>query len=153
MRGDTEQAHAMLEEIMVTAEETGNTMSKLWVRVRLGYVALRSGNLAEAHQLFRETAQGFAKDGYTIGALFALEGMAGLYVAVGKPAHTARLIGWADAMRVKLNDPRPNIEQADVDKLMAACLAKMGEGAFSDLYDEGQKMTLAEALVFALEGS
>ena len=153
MRGDYEQAYAMLQEIMVTAEETGNTMSKLWVRVRLGYVALRSGNLAEAHQSFRAAAQGFARDGYTIGALFALEGMAGLYVAIGRPEHAARLIGWADTMRVKINDPRPNIEQADVDKMIAACLAKMGEMAFSDMYDEGQKLTLDEALVFAFEES
>jgi hypothetical protein len=34
---------------------------------------------------------------------------------------------------------------------MAACLAKMGEEDFSDAYDEGMKMSLDEALVFALE--
>jgi len=72
-RGNYEQAHAILEDIMVTAEETGNTMSQLWVKLRLGYVVLRSGNLAEAHQLFEETAHKFAEDGYTVGALFALE--------------------------------------------------------------------------------
>jgi len=38
-------------------------------------------------------------------------------------------------------------------KMIAACLAKMGEMAFSDMYDEGQKMTLDEALVFAFEES
>ena len=150
-RGNYEQAHAILEEMMVTAEETGNRMSQLWVKLRMGYVALRSGNLVEAHQLLRETAHKFAEDGYTIGAAFALEGMAALYVTVGKTAEAARLIGWADAIRVKINDPRPNVEQADVDKLIAACLAKMGEMAFSDMYDEGQKMTLDDALVFAFE--
>ena len=151
MRGDYEQAHAMLQEIMIIAQETGNTMSQLWVRVRLGYVALRSGNLAEAHQCFRETAQGFAKDGYTIGALFALEGMAELYVAVGKPEYAARLIGWADTMRVKINDPRPNIEQADVDKLIAAILARIGSSEFEIAYDEGSSMILDEAHRFAFD--
>jgi predicted ATPase len=151
VRGNYEQARAILEEIMVTAEETGNRMSQLWVKLRMGYVALRSGNLAEAHQLLRETAYEFAEDGYTVGALFALEGMAGLYIALGKPIRAAPLIGWADAIRVKINDPRPNIEQADVDALMAACLVKMGEEAFSDAYDEGVKMSLGEALAFAFE--
>ena len=151
MRGDYEQAHAMLQEIMVSAEETGNTMSQLWVRVRMGHVALRSGNLAEAHQLFRETAQGFAKDGYTIGALFALEGMAGLYIAVSKPAHAARLIGWADTMRLKINDPRPNVEQADVDKMIAAILARMGPSESEIAYDEGSSMTLDDVLIFAFD--
>jgi predicted ATPase/DNA-binding SARP family transcriptional activator len=151
MRGDYEQANSMLQEIMVSAEETGNRMSKLWVTVRLGYVALRSGNLTEAHQYFKECGHKFAQDGYTIGAVFALEGMAGVYVAVGKPAHAARLIGWADAIRVTLKDPRPNIEQADVDQMMAACLVKMGEEAFSDAYDESKGMSLEDALAFAFE--
>jgi hypothetical protein len=70
---------------------------------------------------------------------------------VGKPDSAARLVGWSDAFRLKLSDPRPNIEQADVDKIIAACLAKLGEVSFSDIYDEGQKMTLDEALVFAFE--
>jgi hypothetical protein len=153
LRGDYEQAYAILQEIMVSAQETGNTMAKLWAQARLGYVALRSGNLTEAHQFFKESAHKFGKDGYTIGAVFALEGMAELYSTVGKPAYAARLIGWSDTMRVKINDPRPHIEQADVDQIMAACLAKMGEMAFSDMYDEGQKMTLDEALVFAFQES
>jgi tetratricopeptide (TPR) repeat protein len=151
LRGDFEQARAILEDIMVTAEETGNRMSQLWVKLRMAYVALRSGNLAEAHELLRESAQRFAQDGYTIGAVFALEGMAGLDVAIGKTADATRLIGWADAIRVKVNDPRPNIEQADVDQIIAACLAKMGEVAFSDEYDKGREMSMEEALAFTFE--
>jgi len=40
-----------------------------------------------------------------------------------------------------------------VDKVIAACLAKLGEVAFSEAYDEGQKMTLDEAVAFALEST
>jgi hypothetical protein len=61
------------------------------------------------------------------------------------------LIGWVDSMRKKLNDPRPPLEQATIDQNIAACLAKMGEVAFSDAYDEGQKMSLDEAVAYALE--
>jgi hypothetical protein len=38
-----------------------------------------------------------------------------------------------------------------MDKIIAACVAKMGEVAFSDAYDEGQKMTLDEAVAYALQ--
>jgi hypothetical protein len=86
-----------------------------------------------------------------IGVAFALEGMAGLFIATEKPEHAARLIGWANEMRLKLDDPRPNTEQADIDKIIAACLAKMGEVAFSDAYDDGQKMTLDEAVALAIK--
>lgn len=151
LRGDYEQARVVLQEILVTAEETGNIMSQFWVKLRLGHVALRSGNLAEAHQLLKEAAYKFEADGHTVGVISALEGMAGLYVAAGRHAYAARLIGWADALRVTFKDPRPKIEQADVDKWIADCLAKIGEIAFSDQYEEGQKMTLADALTFAFE--
>ena len=110
---------------------------------------MRSGNLTEAHQLLIETAQNFGQDSYSIGAIFALEGTAELFIAVGKPDYAARLIGWADLMRKRIQDPRPNIEQANVDKMIAACLAKIGEAAFSDAYDQGQAMTLKEAVALA----
>jgi predicted ATPase/DNA-binding SARP family transcriptional activator len=151
MKGEYEQAEALLREVMISAQERGNRMSYLWAQLRLGHVLLRSGNLTEAHQLLTETAQKFGKDGYSIGTIFALEGMAELVAAVGKPEYAARLIGWADLMREKVQDPRPNFEQANVDKIIAACLAKLGEAAFSDVYEEGKKMSLEEAVAYALE--
>ncbi|HSB00084.1 MAG TPA: hypothetical protein VLE49_05500, partial [Anaerolineales bacterium] len=60
---------------------------------------------------------------------------------------------WTDAVRERILNPRPFLEQADVDKAIAACLARMGEAAFSDAYDEGRKMTIDEAVAFALKES
>ena len=73
-----------------------------------------------------------------------------MYVAAGQPEQAARLIGWADAARKQIDDPRPLLEQADLEKIIAACLAGIGEVAFSDAYDEGQKLTLDEAVSSAL---
>ena len=151
MKGDYEQAETVLREVMIYAQERGNWMSQLWVQLRLGHVLLHAGNLTEARQLLTETAQNFGKDGYTIGAVFALEGMAELFSVVGKPESAARLIGCADLIRETIQDARPEFEQANVDKIMAACLAKIGEVAFSDAYEEGQKMTLEEAVAFVVE--
>jgi hypothetical protein len=69
---------------------------------------------------------------------------------VGKAELAARLIGYADAMREKIKDPRMPLEQADVDQTIAACLVKVGEARFSDVYDEGQTMTPEEAVTLAL---
>ena len=77
--------------------------------------------------------------------------MSSLYIAVGKAELAAQLIGWADATREIISDPRPKLEQADVDKVTAACIAKMGEAAFLDMYAEGKKMTLDEAMALALK--
>ena len=151
LKGEYEQAETLLRDVMISAQERGNRISYHWAKVRLGHVLLRSGNLMEAHQILTDTAQSFGKDGYTIGVIFALEGMAKLYTTLGKPDYAARLVGWADLMREKIQDSRPAIEQADIDKIIAACLVKMGEVAFSDAYEEGKKLTLDEAVASALE--
>ena len=83
--------------------------------------------------------------------MFTIEGMTGLYIILDKLERAARLIGWADWMRKKLDDIRPPLEQSTIDQNIAACLVKMGEVAFSDAYDEGQKMTLDEAVKYALK--
>ena len=151
LRGDYEQAYALLQEMVILANELGNRMGYLWTRVHLGHVALRAGDLAEAHTIFAETTENFQKDGNTIGVVFALEGVAGLAVAVGKPERAAHLIGWTDAHRERITNPRPFLEQSNVDQIIAACITKMGEAAFSDAYAEGKKMSLDKAVVYALE--
>ena len=150
MKGNHEEARGMLQEVLTAAQETGNTMAQLWAEVRLGHAALRAGNVEEARQHLTRTATAFSKDGYTVGVIFAVEGIAGLYLTIGKPELAARLIGWADEIRANVDDTRPHIEQAEVDKMIAACLLKLGEAAFSDLYDECRKMTLDQAVSFAL---
>lgn len=150
-QGDYEQAYAILQEALVSAQKTGNRMSYLWLRVRLGYVALRAGNLVEAHDLFIETLRDFHKDGYISGAIFTLEGLATLLIATGKPEKAARLIGCADATREKIPDIRPLIEEADMYRNMAAILSRIGPTGFEVTYDEGRSMTLDEAVAYALK--
>jgi tetratricopeptide (TPR) repeat protein len=150
LQGKYEQAYKTLREAVEFANKTGERMASLWFSAHLGYVALQQGNAIETHALFADCVKEFLKDQVEIGVVFSLEGMASLYIVLGKPDRAARLIGWVDSMRKKLNDPRPLLEQANVDQNIAACLVNMGEVAFSDAYDEGQAMTLDEAIAYAL---
>jgi len=111
----------------------------------------RIENYQEAQDILLEASRAFQKDGYTIGAVFGLEGIAALYAETGKHEQAARLLGMADTIREKIGDVRPLIEQVDVDKTISTCLIKMGEAAFSDDYDLGAEMTLAEAVTFAMK--
>jgi tetratricopeptide (TPR) repeat protein len=151
VRGEYDQAHICFQEELEILEELSIRLSWLFTRTQLGYLALCERNLTEAHHIFIEAAQDFQNDRNMTGAVFALEGIAGLYVAMERPVIAAQLLGWADATRIKISDKRPRLEQADVDKIIAACLATMGEVAFSDAYDQGKKMSLDEAVAYALE--
>lgn len=148
-QGDYEQAYTLQQEVLAQSEILGKRLEYLWAKVRIGHLALRMNNVNEARKIFAETAGEFQYI-YPLGVVFALEGMAGLFVAIGNPNNAALLIGWADASRKEINDRRPVLEQRDVDQVIAACISRMSEVAFADAYDEGQVMKLDEAVALAL---
>jgi predicted ATPase/DNA-binding XRE family transcriptional regulator len=151
MGGDFEQARACFQEDARINNELGSRIDYLWAMSRLGFAELRTGNIIGARQIFAESAQSFQKDGSKIGVVFTLEGMSNLYIAVGKAKIAARLIGWTDATRREIGDTRPRLEQVDIEKVIAACIAKMGKEEFSNVYEDGKKLTLDQAVAFALE--
>ena len=151
MRGDYEQARAYFEENARIAKELGSRMEYLWEDFRLGVVDMMEGNTTEARRIFVETAQAFQKDGYTIGVVTTLQHMASLYVRIGKAENAARLIGWADITRERIRNTRPVLEQADVDRDIAAVVVKIGKDAFEEAYNKGCAMTLDEAVAYALD--
>lgn len=151
IRGDFKKARAYLQEHARASLELGSRQDYLWSRVRLGYVALREGNAKEAFHLFGECAQEFRKDRNIIGVVFAVEGLAGLFSETDNFVRAAQLIGWADSMREKISDSRPLLEQADIDKIIALCINRMGKAQFSKAHEEGKMMTLDEAVELALQ--
>ena len=153
LRGEYDRARTFLQKNIENHEKTGNRMGYLWGRARLGYVALREGSMAEAHQILVETMESFHADQNRNGLAFVLDRMASLYVLNNKPEAAARLIGWSDASRREMGDPRPRIEQADLDRDAASIKGKIGAAAYQDAYDSGQGMTLDEIVTFAFHGN
>jgi predicted ATPase len=151
LRGEYGQARAFLQKIIEDHERTGDRMGYLWGRARLGYVALREGSVAEAYQMLADTIEKFHADQSKNGLAFVLDKMASLYVVIDKPQLATHLIGWSDANRRKFGDPRPRIEQADLDEDIASIKAKIGSSAFQFAYDSGQGMTLDDVVALALD--
>lgn len=152
LRGEYGQARSFLQKNIDNLERMGNQMGVLWGLARLAQVALREGNVAEAHQILADTIKNFHANGNKNGLTFALDKMSSLYVAAGKPEVAARLIGWSDMTRQKIGDPRPRIEQADLDRDIAAIKAKTGAAEYEIAYTAGQLLTLDEAVALASGG-
>ena len=60
LRGEYGQARSFLQKNINDLEEVGIRRVYLWGRARLGYVALREGSIAEAHQILVDTTENFA---------------------------------------------------------------------------------------------
>jgi len=111
---------------------------------------MQQGKTAEAQTALFEVTREFHRDRNEIGVVFSLEGMAGVCAATDNTILAARLLGWTDATRKRIKDVRAPLEQADVDKTIASCLATMGESAFAVAYEDGEKMSMDDVVAFAL---
>lgn len=153
IRGDFQRARSYLQEHARASLEAGSRHDYLWSQVRLGYVALREEKYEEARQLLVECAREFKRDRQIIGVVFALEGFAALLVERGNAAQAARLVGWADSTREKISDQRPLLEQADLDRICLSCRAELGDSGFLQETQQGRKMSLDEAVEYAVQQS
>jgi hypothetical protein len=152
LRGEYGQARLYLQANIDNLEKMGNRVGVLWGRARLGYVALREGSVAEAHQILLETIENFHINGNKNGLAFAVDKIASLYVMTDKLEIATHLIGWSDATRQEIGDPRPRIEQADLDRDIAAIKGKIGTAAYETAYTAGQALTLNDAVALASGG-
>lgn len=148
LKGDYARARALLEENIAFQEEIGNRMGTLWARARIAPIALGEGNLEEARQVLMEALGNFHTDQNRSGLAYTLDQLASLYAGTGRPEAGARLIGWSDAAREEIGDPRPRLEQDGVDETMAAVEAALGRQAYEAAYRSGREMSMDAVVAF-----
>ena len=151
IEGDFEGARTRFQECAVTFDELGNRYEYIWTNTLLGYVALREGNEIAARDYFYNCLREFHADQDVEGVEYLVESMAILFNEVGQLKQSAQLIGWVNARHEERSYRRTKLAQDEVDKVILACTAKLGKAAFSEVYDEGKRMSLDEAVAYALK--
>lgn len=148
--GDNDRARAELKESARLLRDAGHNMRSSWALADLGYTALRQGDLQRARTTWAQSLRNFHEAKLPSGVVFNVEGLASLAVRQGRLAQAARLFAWADATREMIQDSRPPVEQADVDRDLAIIRAQLDDATFQAEQEAGRKMTLDEAVEFAL---
>ena len=87
----------------------------------------------------------------TIAVIYVLEGMASLLTSREQPEKALKLLAWADASRERINDPRPENEQLDVDEDIVAIREMIDEEIHKTVYAEGKAMTIDQVVAYALD--
>jgi predicted ATPase len=149
-QGDYPRARAFYEAGISLGEKIGYYYQNLWAQIYLAYAVLRQGDLQQARQLFEDGIRGMQTADLVIGLVYAVEGLASLHANQGQAERAARLFAWADAMRVKIGDPRPPVEQASVERDLDIIRSQWNGSEFARLSTEGQRLTVEEAVALAL---
>jgi predicted ATPase/DNA-binding SARP family transcriptional activator len=150
-QGDYRQATAMLEESIAVAHEVGNRDTVNLSQSELAHIERRLGHFAEALAMYKETIVRWQEIGQRAAVAHQMECFAFIARAQSQEQRAIRLLGAAQALRKRINSPMTSNERVEHDHEVSVLRAQMDGSTFAAAWEEGRKMTLDEAVAYALD--
>jgi tetratricopeptide (TPR) repeat protein len=152
-QGDYATARVLLEESLAIRRQVGSKLQIAFSVYCLAELALWQGDYPEATARLAESLVlcqelGTRKDIDTI-----LERFARAAASQAQVERAACLWGAAQAQRDVISSQIPPSERLDYERAVDVARAQLDEAAFATAWAEGQKMTMEQAIAYALEGS
>lgn len=145
-QGDTQRAVQLVEESLSIRRQLGNKWGIGVSLGILGWAAIREGNWELAASRLRESLEIRQETGDQSGIAWCLERMADIALAQGQAEKAARFIGAAAALRASIRSVIDPADQPEYDRRITSLRAILGQERFSAAWDEGQALTLEQAV-------
>ncbi|MCH7663167.1 MAG: hypothetical protein IH859_04770, partial [Chloroflexi bacterium] len=149
--GNIEQAKEYYEESLSIAKETGETLRESIQYVNLGFIAYHQEKYELGMDLNRKSLENFWEMDSFYGIASHLASVAGPLGALGYHTRAARLLGAASALLIPLDIGQQFADQVEISRYLEKTQAALGKKAFNQAWEEGQRMTVQEAVEYALE--
>jgi tetratricopeptide (TPR) repeat protein len=151
--GDLERAEAIYREANHGFQEFGEPTQAILPRSELAHTLRRQGKWDQALLLYRETILYFQDMGHEPAVANQLECFAYIAVAQQEPEKAGLLLGAAQAIRERTNNPlHLPWETADYEQAMERLGEMLGITGRDAAVAEGRSMTLDKAVSFARTG-
>jgi DNA-binding CsgD family transcriptional regulator/tetratricopeptide (TPR) repeat protein len=151
--GDYGEARRLDEETLAIARELGNKQGIAYSLRDLGNVAFEQADYSMAFSSFLESLLLFRELEVVIPTIECLIGLARVASHTGQPGYAVRLFGTAYTM---LDSTEGQLDPADTTAAegdLATLHARLSEKPFTIAWEEGQAMTLDQALKLVSEGN
>jgi predicted ATPase/DNA-binding CsgD family transcriptional regulator len=149
LAGDGRLARQKYEAALEVSLDTGEKIRQIILQSNLIMIAYNEGNYREARELADSVLEQFIESGTRQGIISALWALAGPLCMLGQPVKAARLLGASAALFDEMGAADHPTDYEQVAKYRAEARAQLGESAFEAAWNEGQAMTLAEAVAYA----
>jgi DNA-binding NarL/FixJ family response regulator len=150
LQRDLERAEALAEEAAALSRAAGDrTLLPLPLHI-LGWVALLRGDLERAEAFHKESLALSGEMGGSWGTLAFLEALACTAGAKGEAQKAARLIGAAEALREVMSLGPWAALRALEEPYMVGDHSQLEEGAWTEAWEEGRRMSMEAAIEYAL---
>ncbi len=149
-RGDLEQARALHESNLAQAQALGFKETEAATLGSLAMIAFEQGRVEDAASLGKQNLLAARELGSPQAIAQSLSRNANAFAQIaGKAGAAARLLSWFEAQREQIGVSEPWIANVN-EETLAAIHAQLDNSAFTEAWEQGQKLTVDEALALAL---
>jgi tetratricopeptide (TPR) repeat protein len=149
--GDDESARHAYEQCLAVCQQTGETRRIVFVYQNLSFITLHNGETERARDLARHGLLLARSMSNRLELAKALATLAGAIGASGQPQQATRLFGASARALERLGAFHQLNDQQEIDSMIAAVRAQLGEAVFQSTWAEGRDLTLEQAVVQALD--
>lgn len=150
MRGEFDQARALLEEALSELRERGNLFGTFRALLALGHTMRLIGDHERAREFYRDALHIQQYTHYVMHISDGLEALAGIAAAAGDAVRAARLFGTAHAHREAIAAPRWRHTGSIYDRDLALARSLLDPAGWQAAWAAGCAMPLDQAVAYAL---
>lgn len=143
-----EQARArdLFEEARSAFKEAGDKAGMAEALIGLANAAMMQGDFAAGHDLYQESFQILQRIQYQELIPACLEGLATVAAAQNELVWALHLWGAADALRVAMGTPMPQMHRLEYERAIVKARAQLGNEIFGRAWAEGRTLTPRQAM-------
>jgi predicted ATPase/class 3 adenylate cyclase len=151
--GDLTTARTKFLQSADLAKKMGNKRQMYSCYSELAHVLRENGELAEPLSIYRDLLPKWKEIGHRAAVAHELECIAYILAKIDLPQRAATILGAAAAMRRMIDSAPTPLEQLEYDKELAALHEKLTGVEFQQARDQGQKLTMDQAIALAIQES
>jgi tetratricopeptide (TPR) repeat protein len=149
--GDLATARSKFLQSADLAKKIGNKRQMYSCYSELAHVLRENGELAEPLTIYRDLLPKWKEIGHRAAVAHELECIAYILAKIDQLQRAAALLGAAAAIRKMIDSAPTPLEQVEYDKELAALHAKLIDAEFKQAWEQGQKLTMDEAIALAIQ--
>jgi tetratricopeptide (TPR) repeat protein len=150
VQGDILNAKKCYQICLDLTQESGEKIREAIQYANLGVIAYEEKEYQLAENLIKQGLVIFLELDGRLGMSYHLAGLAGPTLALGKPLRAARILGASAAGLQSMKNTFQLADQSLMDQFSKETNAALDEESFKKAFEEGQRMTIYEAVTYAL---
>lgn len=148
--GDVDTARAKFLASAHLARKMGNKRQMYSCYSELAHVLRENGQVDEPLAIYRDLLPKWRELGHRAAVAHELECVAYILAKNAEPQRAATILGAADHLRKQIESTATALERVEYEKELSALRAKMAMADFEGAWEEGQRLSMDDAIALAI---